>query len=120
MTETKKSNGWSWQERQEIVREFHASGQTQRAFCRQWGISANTLRSWCQRLAAAPVGSDEADALPGQESARLLAVQVQADEPTGAQPGIALVTRAGMRIDVHPGFDAQTLQRLLALLGGVA
>lgn len=32
MTETKKSNAWSWEERREIVREFRASGQTQRAF----------------------------------------------------------------------------------------
>jgi transposase-like protein len=120
MTETKKPNTWSWEERREIVREFRASGQTQRAFCRQWGITANTLRSWCRRLADEAGGGGEQAASAVSESPRLLALQVRADQCAGDEAGIGLVTRSGVRSEVHPGFDAQTLQRLLALVGDAA
>jgi len=120
MTETKKTNAWSWEERRDIVREFRASGQSQRAFCRQWGITANTLRSWCRRLGDEAGGSGEQAADLGLDSPRLLPVQVRADQGASDGAGIGLVTRSGVRIEVHPGFDAQTLQRLLALVGGAA
>jgi transposase-like protein len=120
MTETKKPNTWSWEERREIVREFRASGQTQRAFCRQWGMTTNTLRSWCRRLGGEAGESGEESSGRECGSPRLLAVQVQADPPASDEAGIGLVTRAGVRIEVHPGFDAATLQRLLVLVGGAA
>jgi transposase-like protein len=120
MSATKKANTWSWEERREIVREFRASGQTQRAFCRQWGITANTLRSWCRRLGDAAGGSGEQTVGPGCESPRLVALQVRADQSAGDEAGIGLVTRSGVRIEVYPDFDAATLQRLLALVGDAA
>ena len=120
MSETKKANGWSWEERREIVREFGASGQTQRAFCQQWGITANTLRSWCRRIADGTGGKAEETAQPGSVPPRLLALQVQADVPASEAAGIGLVTRSGVRIEVHPGFDAATLRRLLALVEDAA
>jgi transposase-like protein len=120
MTETKKTNTWSWEERREIVREFQRSGQTQRAFCRQWGVTANTLRSWCRRLGQADAGGGEPVAVPGSEPTRLVPLQVQADEPQSERAGIAVVTRSGLRLEVRAGFDAQTLRRVLALLEGGA
>jgi transposase-like protein len=119
MTEMKQSTGWSWEERREIVREFRASGQTQRAFCRQWGITANTLRSWCRRFDDEGGGGEESG-LAGLQTPRWLAVEIQAEAPTSETAAIGLVTRAGVRIEVREGFDAQTLQRLLVLLGEAA
>jgi transposase-like protein len=120
MSATKKANTWSWEERGEIVREFRASGQTQRAFCRQWGITANTLRSWCRRLGDAAGGGGEPAANAGCAPPRLLELQVRADAPASKETGIGLVTRSGVRIEVYPDFDAATLQRLLALVGDAA
>lgn len=120
MTETKTSNSWSWEERREIVRAFHASGQTQRAFCRHWGLTANTLRSWCRRLGDEAGGGGETAANAGSAPPRLLALHLRADAPTSKEAGISLVTRAGVRIAVYLGFDAATLQRLLALVGDTA
>lgn len=120
MTETKTSKGWSWEERREIVREFCASGQTQRAFCRQWGLTANTLRSWCRRLDDEAGGGGEEPAVAGLERPRWLAVEVQAEAPAREAAAIGLVTRTGVRIEVRAGFDAPTLQRLLTLLGEAA
>jgi len=120
MTETKKSSRWSWEERREIVREFYASGQTQRAFCRHWGLTDNTLRSWCRRLGDEAGGGGESAANAGSAPPRWLELHLRADAPTSKEAGISLVTRAGVRIEVHPGFDAATLQRLLALVGDAA
>lgn len=114
MTEAKKSNGWSWDERREIVREFHDSGQTQRAFCRQWGVTPSTLRNWCRRVGEDESGDDSASG--EHRPARVLPVQLQDHEPAREQASIRLVTRSGRHIEVSAGFDAATLQRLLATL----
>ncbi len=118
MAEQKTSAGWTWTERQEIVLEYQQSGRSQRAFCEQWGISPSTLRNWCRRLAE---GSQNEDG-QGQDAAvaRLLPVKLRTQESITGETGISLVARNGLRIDVNPGFDAATLQRVLATLEGAA
>ena len=36
------------EERRELIEEFHASGLTQAAFCREWNINPKTLARWLQ------------------------------------------------------------------------
>ena len=37
---------YTQEERRELIEEFHASGATQAAFCREWNINPKTLARW--------------------------------------------------------------------------
>jgi len=116
MAEQKTGGTWTWTERQEIVREYERSGQSQRAFCQQWGIVPSTLRNWCRRLAE----GDQDDDRKAVAATRLLPVSLCTEDTVVPETGISLVARNGLRIAVAPGFDAITLQRVLATLEAVA
>jgi len=116
MAEQKTGSTWTWTERQEIVREYHQSDQSQRAFCQQWGIVPSTLRNWCRRLAE----GDQDDERKAVSATRLLPVTLSTENAVAPGTGISLVARNGLRVDVAPGFDTATLQRVLATLEAVA
>ena len=46
--ENKESGRASYttEERRELIEEFHSSGETQAAFCREWNINPKTLARW--------------------------------------------------------------------------
>ena len=74
-----------------LVAEYEASGLDRSAFCQQRGLSLSTLARYRRRQ--------------GQTAA--------ADE----KRWLALEVSSGQRIEVSRGFDADTLQRLLAAMG---
>ena len=98
-----------------LVKEYEASDQSQRGFCAERGIGQSSLRYWRRRLQEdTPRGAR----VPG---ARLLPVSVYEDGPLHAgSGGLTLVASNGVRIEVAPGFDVTTLERVLATLGAVA
>jgi len=93
-----------------LVKEHEASGQSQRAFCAERGIGQSTLRYWCRRL--------KEDARSGERGAgaRLVPVRVREQAPVEGVSGVSLVAGNGVRIELAPGFDATTLERVLATL----
>jgi transposase-like protein len=93
-----------------LVKEHEASGQSQRAFCAERGIGQSTLRYWRRRL--------EEDARSGERGAgaRLVAVRVREQAPVEGVSGVSLVAGNGVRIELAPGFDTRTLERVLAAL----
>ena len=97
-----------------LVKEHEASGQSQRAFCAARGIGQSTLRYWRRRL--------QEDGLDGERrvEARLVAVRVREEAPVEGLSGVSLVAGDGLRIELAPGFDATTLQRVLRTLGAGA
>ena len=97
-----------------LVKEHEASGQSQRAFCAARGIGQSTLRYWRRRL--------QEDGLDGERrvGARLVAVRVREEAPVEGLSGVSLVAGGGVRIELAPGFDAATLQRVLRTLGAGA
>lgn len=97
-----------------LVEEHKVSGQTQRAFCAERGIGQSTLRYWRRRL--------EEDALGGERGAgaRLVPVRVRREAPMEGVSGVSLVAGGGVRIELAPGFDATTLERVLASLRAAA
>jgi transposase-like protein len=97
-----------------LVKEHEASGQSQRAFCAARGIGQSTLRYWRRRL--------QEDGLDGEGGvgARLVAVRVREEAPVEGLSGVSLVAGGGLRIELAPGFDATTLQRVLRTLGAGA
>ena len=73
-------------------------------FCRTRGLSPGTLRRHLKG------GKQEARQTP-----RLLAVQLEEKAAQKAN-AIEVVLAGGRRVEVRPGFDATTLQALIAVL----
>ncbi len=94
-------------EAEELVREFEASGLKRQAFCAGRGVSVAALDKYRRQLGQGAASS----------KGRLLAVAVQADNSASKVSAALCVELAnGRRIGVGSGFDAATLERLLAVL----
>jgi hypothetical protein len=94
-----------------LVAEFEASGLMRAAFCQQRGLAVGTLDKYRRRVQSKPQSGAGA----------LLPVEVVSSPSQHAHSethdGILTVElRSGRRIAVDRGFDAQTLERLLAVL----
>jgi len=85
-----------------VLREHADSGLSVTAFCRQQGIAPSLVYRWRQRLRVAPATS------PQDPFVELHPVP---DRPSGS--GVAVVTDSGWRLELEPGFDAATLERIL-------
>lgn len=97
---------------EQLVAEYEASGLGRTAFCQQRGLSLSTLARYRRR--------QEQAAGEGAEGKRWLAVEVSGSVVLGGgerASGLAVVLPGGRRIEVGRGFDADTLQRLLAVVG---
>ena len=86
-----------------VVQAYTASGLSVAAFCRDQGISTSLLYRWRRRC------PDEA--APGSSGSF---VELRPVDRRGAGSGIAVVVDGGFRLEVEPGFDATTLERVLA------
>ena len=97
---------------EQLVAEYDSSGLGRTAFCQQRGLSLSTLSRYRRRQ-----GQKTGDAADGK---RWLAVEVAASAAGasgGRTSGLAVVLAGGCRIEVGRGFDADTLARLLAVVG---
>ena len=107
-----------------VIRDWRASGISQKEFCRQRGIADRALNNWLYkspyrermaRLLAIPAPGD-AD----KETPRFVPVSVIATTPATAphtgSPAIEIVLENGLPIAVSPGFDQETLRRVVAVL----
>ena len=94
-----------------LVAEFEASGLMRAAFCQQRGLAVGTLDKYRRRVQSKPQSG----------SGALVPVEVFSSPSRHAEgetrDGVLVVElRSGRRIEVDRGFDAQTLDRLLAVL----
>ena len=99
-----------WAKWRAIVSEQMASGQSVAAFCKERGVTSSQLFAWKKRLREA-------------EKAQFVEVQVRPAEPlrrdvVNRQQARAIEVRLcrGRSIVVEPGFDADHLRALLAVL----
>jgi hypothetical protein len=103
-----------------LLNDFRKSGLTHAAFCQLRDLSLHSFR---KRLYASR--PPEATSLPGEATPAtepaFLHVTVLADPPrpemTPHRP-LELILPSGRRVAVAPGFDADTLRRLLSVLEG--
>ena len=99
-------------EAEALVAEFEASGLMREAFCRQRGLAVGTLDNYRQRVhggprsAAGPMVAVEVVRSPARE----------ASNDVDGHSAFVVELRSGHRIEVHRGFDAGTLERLLTVL----
>jgi hypothetical protein len=98
---------------QQLVSEFVSGGMRRSEFCESRGLSFSTLdrhlkkRRWKRRRR------------PVSWAGRLVKVELATRKsPTQHEPscGLAVVLQGGRRIEVHPDFDTNTLERLVSAL----
>ena len=94
-----------------LVAEFEASGLMREAFCQRRGLAAGTLDKYRRRVHKG-LQSGGGPLLPVE------VVPSRAHASNSAmRDGVLIVeSRSGRRIEVHCGFDAGTLERLLTIL----
>ena len=89
---------------QRLVEEFISSGMKRSDFCRSRGLSLGTLRRHL-----------EGEKQEAMQTPRLVAVELEEKAVQNAN-AIEVVLAGGRRVEVRPGFDAPTLQTLIAVL----
>jgi hypothetical protein len=101
-----------------IVSDFRRSGLTQAEFCRQRNISLASFRyHFYKPLSPKPAPSDARPSATADH--HFLPVTILPDPiqvSTASQSHLELVLSNGRRIAVAPGFDTQTLRRLIAVV----
>ena len=117
-----------------FIDEWNASGLNLPEFCRRRGLSRGTMQGWVYKPAlkraientrragqvtGAKASPEAAPSVPSSAfvPVRLAQVTASSPEPTGRAP-IEVVLGAGRRIVVGPGFDPETLRRVVATLEG--
>ena len=89
---------------QRLVEEFISGGMKRSDFCRSRGLSPGTLQRHLKG------GKQRARQIP-----RLVAVELEQKAAQKAN-AIEVVLARGRRVEVRPGFDATTLQAVIAVL----
>jgi transposase len=101
-----------------LLSDFRRSGLTQAEFCRRRNISLASFRYHFYKPRPANHAS-VVDRSPASSDNHFLPVSILADPTpiaTSSQPHLELVLSNGRRISVTPGFDPQTLRRLIAVV----
>ena len=106
---------------EQLVDAFESSGLRRREFCQKHDVAVGTLDLWRKRrrlkqgvVAGHRLGARKVHS--GAEvasSGRLVAVELAGTATSG---GLAVMLARGRRVEVSEGFDAATLERLLAVL----
>lgn len=95
-----------------VIDDFHQAGLKQTEFCRRRGLSLHTFRKYLYGSRPTTAVTPHAKFLP-------LTTLAETPEPERSDPDpIVLILPRGRRVAVAPGFDADTLGRLLDVLRG--
>jgi len=93
-------------EAEQLVCDFESSGLTRQQFCAGNQVATNTFNRYMQRYAGRPKTTE---AKP-----QLVALEVVDSAALGAE--VVVVLARGCRVEVGRGFDAKTLQQVVAAL----
>jgi hypothetical protein len=93
-------------EAEQLVRSFEASGLTRQQFCSRNQVATNTLNRYMKRY------GDRGAA--GVQDQQLVAVEIVESVARSAE--VVVVVGCGRRVEVGRGFDARTLQQVVAAL----
>ena len=97
----------SREEAKRLVGEYEASGLTRQAFCAGRGLSVAALDKYRRQYGQGTTGKES----------RLVAVEViPGNSASKVSTALCVELANGRRIGVGSGFDAATLERLLAVL----
>jgi len=119
-------------DRARLIDEWRESGLSLPIFCARRGINRTTMACWIYKpahqiaiekarsQAASGAASREGLAPPATAPAFVpIKVAPKATPPRGPGPsGVEIVLSSGQRVRVGPGFDGDTLRRVVAVLEG--
>ena len=92
-----------------LIEEHVASGLTQKAFAESKGIARTVFARWLRKYGRR-----------SSKSTALVPVRIRDSEPVQASisdgSGVEVILSAGPTLRVYPGFDADTLTRLIRVL----
>jgi len=89
-----------------LVCDFESSGLTRQQFCARNQVATNTFNRYMQRYAGRPKITESKQ--------QLVAVEVVDSAALHAE--LVVVLARGRRVEVGRGFDARTLQQVVAAL----
>src|ERR1700741_3989546 len=98
-----------WEKWRAIVSEQIASGQSVAAFCKERGLTSSQVFAWKKRLREEEQAQFGEVKIKPAEALREIGIRQQAK-------AIEVWLCGGRRIAVEPGFDADHLRALLAVL----
>jgi predicted transcriptional regulator len=98
-----------------LVAEFASSGMGRSEFCQSRGLSFSTLDRHLKKLKNQPVSRRRRTR---SREGKLVRVELAEAQPTRHPSGCSLtvVVPGGRRVEVQPGFDLPTLERLINAL----
>jgi hypothetical protein len=99
---------------QAIIDEFRRSGLKQAEFCRQRDLSLQTFRKYL--YGSRPVATSN----PVVEFLPVTSPTTPIEDPQPRTDLLVLILADGRRVAVAPGFDSQTLKRLIETIEGLA
>jgi hypothetical protein len=116
-----------------LIDRWRASGLSLPDFCSQHGLKRGTMQNWVYktplkraveevRRQARSAGTPHLDQLPPPApSPAFLPIRVTeaAGPPVPERAGVEVVLAPGRRIVIAPGFDPETLRRVVAVLEGL-
>ena len=116
-----------------LIDQWRESGMSLPAFCQAHGLRRGTMQNWVYKPAMKLAVEDARRASPESRGAptvptgrptapaflpvRLAEIDSGSRGPQ-SRPAIEVVLGQGRRIGVAPGFDAETLRRVVAVLEG--
>ena len=111
-------------EAEQLVEAFESSGLGRREFCLKHGVALGTLDFWRKRrrqerdkvASKRPRMRNEDVGAGVANGSKLVAVELAGLQENAAGGGLVVVVSRGRRIEVSRWFDAETLERLLAVL----
>jgi hypothetical protein len=111
-------------EAERLVEAFESSGLGRREFCLKHGVALGTLDFWRKRrrqerdkvASKRPRMRNEDVGAGVANGSKLVAVELAGLQENAAGGGLVVVVSRGRRIEVSRWFDAETLERLLAVL----
>jgi len=93
-------------EAEQLVRDFESGGLTRQQFCTRNQVAANTFNRYMQRYAGRPKKTEAEQQL----------VRVEVVGSVALHSEVVVVLARGRRVEVGKGFDAKTLQQVVAAL----
>jgi hypothetical protein len=108
-------------DRAALVEQWRHSGLSLPAFCRRQGINLGTMRGWVYKQGHRPAEharpASHPDPAPDRPTPAAAFLPVRLVEPIAPPgPGVEVVLGPTRRVVVAPGFDAETLRRVVAVL----
>jgi hypothetical protein len=97
---------------EQTVSEQAASGLSAAAFCRERSVALARFYQWRRRLRGGSAGASAA----GAESAPGFVEMLAGSGPGTRSSGVALRLGHGLTVAVEPGFDGETLRRVVSAL----